>query len=121
MDSESIIALIGGLGIGSGLTSALSFYLNSRMDKATKQFEEKKAAYLGLLESLHKAAVEPSNSNAKNYGFWSARISLVGSPEVVINATLLPTHEPDSASRIKIFDALLNAMRADLKIDERKI
>lgn len=62
--------LIGGLGLGALLQSALDFHQSRKAVVADRLCQEKREAYLGRLRALHVAATEPSDENAKAYALW---------------------------------------------------
>jgi hypothetical protein len=116
-----ILPLIGGLGIGSLLTTLLQTWMQRASDKRIRAFTEKREAYLGLLAALHDAAVKKSDFAAKTYALWQTKVTLVGSPAVVRYAQGIVDSNPKSFERETAFDSLLTAMRADLGIDERPL
>jgi hypothetical protein len=50
---EWILPLFGGLGLGSLLTKIVDHYLAKQQSKEMRIYQEKREAYLGLLEALH--------------------------------------------------------------------
>jgi hypothetical protein len=85
----------------------------------TATFEEKKAAYVGLLEAYHLAAIERTEVAGKHFAYWQVRCDLVA-PAAVREATarIVATND-DRDGRIRAQDALIEAMRADLGIGPR--
>ncbi|RUR21750.1 hypothetical protein ELY20_11005 [Legionella qingyii] len=59
MEVNTVLAVLGGLGVGSLLNSLVAHFTNQRSKQKERRYEEKKAAYIGLLTSLHDAAVYP--------------------------------------------------------------
>ena len=114
MELSVITALIGGLGIGTLLNSLFNAYNDKQKQKNNRQYEEKKHSYSGLLEALHKAAVEPSNAASKEYALWQTKCSLFGSKDVVHFAQKIVDTNDDRIERDKAFNGLLEAMRRDL-------
>lgn len=112
---EWILPLIGGLGIGSLLTSIVSYYLNKRVSFEARNYQEKREAYLGLLGALHKAAVSPSDLNSKDFALWQTRVNLFGSLQVS-NAVegIIATNDGPRSEREKFFKILIDEMRLDL-------
>ena len=113
---EWVLTLIGGLGIGSLLTSLITHVITRRATTTDRWYQEKREAYLGLLTSLREAAVCPSNENAKTYALWQMRCDLFGSPAVskyaqrMIDTTNEPREERADALR-----NLIEAMKLDLR------
>ena len=108
--------LIGGLGIGSLITSIATYLLSRRATANDRWYQEKREAYLGLLSALHDAAVQPSDSKSKAYALWQSRCDLFGSPAVSIYAQrIADTNDGPREARIEAFNGLIQAMKADLK------
>lgn len=107
--------LVGGLGLGALLKSLLDFHQSRRAAVADREYQEKREAYLGLLDALHAAAIEPSDAHSKAYALWQTRCQLFGSPAVVQQAqALVDTNDGPREARHAAFTALLNAMQRDL-------
>lgn len=116
MDITTIVVyLIGGIGIGSVITTIITTISRKREILNERVYKEKRGAYLGLLRSLHNAAVEPSEKNAKEYALWQTRIQLFGSKESADFAQKIVDSAPGSGVRHLAFEGLLKAMRDDLK------
>ena len=108
--------LIGGLGIGSLVTQAVGHYMGRRASTNDRLYQEKREAYLGLLNALHDAAVRPSAERAKAYALWQTLCSLFGSPEVSKYVQMMvDTNDGPADKRQAAFLGLIEAMRADLK------
>ncbi len=76
-----LISLFTGLGIGSLLSVALQYYFNERSKSKTLAFQEKKEAFIGLLNAYHQAAVRPSDENSKNFAYWQIRCELISTEQ----------------------------------------
>lgn len=112
---EWLLPLIGGLGIGSFLTKVTDHFLNRQSRTRDRLYQEKREAYLGLLDALHRAAVQPSNENSKAYALWQTRVQLFGSPEAAKAAQgIVDTNTGPRDLREQEFKALLDAIRRDL-------
>ena len=113
---EWVLPLIGGLGLGSLLTSVVSHFLSKRSQIDSRLYQEKREAYLGLLEALHKAAVFPSDLNSKNFALWQARVNLFGSTGVGKAVEgMIATNDAPRVERDKVFKMLIEEMRLDLQ------
>lgn len=75
------IAGVGGV-LGSILTTLIQSWLNRSATIKSRNFKEKKEAYIGLLDAYHQAAITKSNENAKNFAYWQIRCDLVAPLEV---------------------------------------
>jgi hypothetical protein len=80
-------------------------------------YQEKREACLGLLNSLHSAAVRPSDENSKNYALWQTRCELFGSTDVARYAqAIVDTNDAPREERNTAFRNLIEAMKIDLKV-----
>lgn len=107
--------LLGVFGIGAIFKTILDAVLSTKKEKAALQYKEKREAYLGLLDALHKAAVSPSDENSKAFALWQTRVSIFGSQEAS-NAVqgIVDTNDGPRESRNVHFDNLLKAIKEDL-------
>lgn len=112
---EWAIGLIGGLGLGSLITSVATHFMSRRATASDRWYQEKREAYLGLLNALHDAAVHPSDASSKAYALWQTRCELFGSPMVSKHAQQIVDTNDRRPEREKAFRDLIEAMRADLK------
>jgi hypothetical protein len=108
--------LIGGLGLGSLITSVTTYFMTRRATARDRWYQEKREAYLGLLSALHEAAVNPSETKANAYALWQSRCDLFASPDVRLYAqTMTETNDGPREARIEAFNGLIQAMKADLR------
>ncbi len=114
----NILSLLTAFGLGSVLTALIQSWLAQRSKQDDRRFREKQAAYIGLLEALHRAAVEGTVEAAKNFALWQMRCKLVA-PEVVRKSIerFVETKE-DQEVRAKTHEGLKAAFRADLGIEK---
>ena len=111
-----VLPLLGGLGIGSMVTTLLNHYFTRRAQKSDRLQVEMREAYIGLLGSLHAAAVEPTDANQKAFALWQIRCQLFGSSEVAKFAqSIIDTNDGPRSARTVALDGLIAAMRADLR------
>lgn len=98
------------------MTALVQSWLSQRSKRDERSFREKQAAYIGLLEAYHRAAVEGTDEAGKNFGYWQMRCELVA-PETVRKAIerIVETNA-DRTGRRKAHEALKSALRADLGI-----
>jgi len=116
MNIELFLSLFAAAGLGSVLTVLVQHNLEINKERREKSFNEKKEAYVGLLRSLHDAAVEPSDKASKEYAYWQLRCELV-SPPIVRQAIqgIVDTND-DPPARSMAYDKLKDALRSDLGI-----
>jgi hypothetical protein len=115
MDYNTLLGIIGGLGLGTLLNSVVSSLIAKKTKRNERLYEEKRTAYLGLLSALHKAAVKPSNESSKEYALWQTQCSLFGSDKVAYYAQMIvDTNDSPRPERDKAFKGLIEAMRSDL-------
>lgn len=115
MEVNTLLAVLGGLGVGSLLNSLVAYFTNQRSKQKERRYEEKKAAYIGLLTSLHDAAVSPSDINSKAYALWQTKCQIFGSEKVIrFTQEIVDTNDGPKEERHKAFLSLLSAIRQDL-------
>jgi len=113
---EWVLPLLGGLGLGSLLKSYIDHFNARRATTSDRLYQEKREAYLGLLDALHKAAVHSSDENSKNYALWQTRCQLFGSLEVAQFAqAMTDTNDGPISAREGAFAGLIKAMKDDLR------
>lgn len=112
----NILSFLTAFGLGSIVTALVQAWLSNRSKRDERGFREKQAAYIGLLEAYHRAAVERTEDAAKNFAYWQMRCELVA-PEAVRKAIerIVETNE-DRIGRAKAHEALKAVLRADLGI-----
>ena len=107
--------LLGVFGIGAIFKTILDSVLSAKKDRASLQYKEKREAYLGLLDALHKAAVSPSDENSKIFALWQTKVSIFGSQEASDAVKgIVDTNDGPRESRNMYFNNLLKAIREDL-------
>ena len=111
----TIIEFLSAFGLGAIVTALIQAYLSHRSYISQRNFQEKKEAYTGLLDSFRLVLIKHNAENAKNVGYWQMRCNLVGSSEV--NRTLKEIIEADKTTQPEKLEHLQNAMRKDLKVD----
>ncbi len=107
---------ISAVGIGSVVSIGVQYFLAQRGQKKQRSFEERKAAYIGLLEAYHRAAVENSDEAAKNFAFWQMRCEIVGPSNIRKAIAGIVATNDDRSERTIAHENLKNAIRADLGI-----
>ena len=114
---EWLFPLIGGLGMGSILKGLCDHFLNNKSQKEERFYREKREAYLGLIEALHQSDVHPSLETAKNFGNWTNRCKLFGSPGVIkaAHGMIDTSNDVEGEERKKAYSALFEEMRRDMR------
>jgi len=103
---------IGGI-VGSLLTTIIQAWLQNKQLHADRVFQEKKEAYIGLLEA-YKVATQKGYDNEKEFAYWSVRCELVASAEIIALIETMKTS--DYVIQDKAFKGLKTALRKDLGI-----
>lgn len=116
MPGMDILPLLTAFGLGSIVTAVVQSWLSQRSNRDDRRFREKQAAYVGLLEAYHRAAVEGTDEAGKLFAYWQMRCELVA-PKPVRDAIwrIVETND-DRVGREKAHDDMKTAMRADLGI-----
>jgi hypothetical protein len=114
---------IGGI-IGSLLTTLLQAWFAHRIGLVARNFQEKKAAYIGFLEALHQSDVERTRETSMAAGHWRNRCELVASKDVLASIQRIFETNPDlhgemNPERPQAIEKLRQAMRKDLGVDTR--
>lgn len=113
-----LLPAITGLGLGAVLKSFIDFYINKSTSRKKIQYTEMRDAYIGLLDALHKAAIESSATNSKNFALWQTRIQLFGSNDVQEAVQgIIDTNDGPRKDRDKYFNNMIASMRKDLAKD----
>jgi hypothetical protein len=112
---EWALPLLAGLGIGSLLNSIADHFMARQANISDRWYQEKREAYLGLLKSLHDAAVYPCDENSKAFALRQTHCELFGSNDVTRYAqAIVDTNDSPRDQRNEAFKNLLQAMKADL-------
>ena len=120
-EANSWLPLFGAFGLGSVVTSIVSSWLGARHKQAERSFEERKEAYMGLLQAYHKAAIaSPSEQEfaAKDFAYWQLRCDIVGPPAVRSAITEIIASNDDQIKRAVAHERLKRSIRKDLKISK---
>ena len=120
---QSWAVFLGGLGIGSAVTSALTALVQHSLARRAKQQDlrmiELKEAFTGFLAAYAKMNEnDTSRENQVNFGLWVARIQLVASSKVSASIEAVKQTKANSEARGAAIDAMLLAMRKDLGIGQ---
>ena len=110
------IPLLTAFGLGSIVTALVQSWLAQRSKQDERAFREKQAAYVGLLEAYHRAAVEGTDEAAKAFAYWQMRCELVAPASVRDAIRRIVETNDDRAARMKADHDMKEAMRADLRI-----
>lgn len=113
-----VIQLVSAAGLGAIIATALQSYLTDKSAQKQRNFLEKKEAYVGFLNAIHRSEIEQTEEASLYAGHWVNVCDLVGSQDVrkalidykrtnPINGGVHPDR-PDVMKRLK------NAMRKDL-------
>jgi len=111
-----LITLIGGIGIGSVIQVVIANRARKKELFENRTYKEMRNSYIGLLNSLHNAAVNPSDRSSKEYALWQTRVELFGSSKVSKYVQDIIDTNPGSQERNVAFNSLISSMRADLGI-----
>lgn len=62
---EWLLPLIGGLGIGSLATKVVEIWLSNKKSLESRIYQEKREAYLGLIDAIRNVIIDPKVENKK--------------------------------------------------------
>ncbi|OUS04493.1 hypothetical protein A9Q96_16285 [Rhodobacterales bacterium 52_120_T64] len=92
--------------------------LTQRGQKKLRDFEERKAAFIGLLEAYHRAAIEDTDEAGKNFALWQMRCEIVAPMSVrEAIAKIIDTND-DRSRRATAHERLKEVMREDLNVSK---
>jgi len=115
---SEILPLLTAFGLGSIVTALVQSWLQRKGKIDDRNFEERKKAYVGLLEAYHKAAVEPSDTNSKNFAYWQMRCDLVAPKNVRHAIEKIVTTNDNIEGRHLAHEQLKSALRNDLSVSK---
>lgn len=112
---------VGGV-VGSLVTTLVQALFSNRAATRARDFQEKKEAYIGFLEALHRSDVEQTREASMRAGHWKNRCDLVASPSVRAVIEKIFETNPDvngnvHPDRPKVIGDLRRAMRSDLGVE----
>lgn len=112
----NVISLLTAFGMGSLITVVVQWYLSARLTAKKRQYEERKEAYIGLLESWVRQENDGfTEDSLRDVGHWVLRAQLVASEHVYNLLCAWSDAEPGCSERIKTTQKLKTAMRDDLR------
>lgn len=115
---SQLIPLLTAFGLGSVMTALIQNLLALRSQRLERSFKERQAAYIGLLEAYHQAAVTGSPEAAKNFAYWQIRCDIVAPHSVRTAIEHIVKTNDDPVGRSHAHSELKTAMRADLAISK---
>ena len=116
----NILPILSAFGLGAIVTTAVQSWLSMRAEFIKRKFQEKKEAYLGLLNAIHESEISQTDAAAKYVGVWLDRVELVGSQEAINPSRRLLETNPQNGNahpeRPRVLSDLKSAMRKDLGV-----
>ncbi|WP_126166891.1 hypothetical protein [Shewanella khirikhana] len=114
---EMILAIAGGLGIGSLLTQAVLHFLQRKSKKDDVRTERLEQAFASLLVAYTDVIKNADDRNHQlTFAMWEARIQLIASDNVVKSIQILKQTAPHTPARGDALEKMIAAMRNDLGI-----
>jgi len=108
---NSIIAIIGGLGIGSIITT----YLQEKKQRSKFLYEQKLLTYTGYLESLSNVITKGSKENKQNVVYWTTRLKLVSNEKIISISMSFFNSNSSGEVFLKLRDEIIEEMAKDLR------
>lgn len=112
------IQLISAAGLGAIIATVIQSWLTERTAIKQRNFQEKKDAYVGVLNAMHRSEIEQTNDAALYVGHWVNICEIVGNKLVRdclrrhMNSN--PVDGKAHPDRPKVMADLKEAMRKDL-------
>ncbi len=104
---------IGGI-IGSLLTTVAQAWLSHKSYIVNRNFQEKKEAYMGLLEAYRIACLKSGQNEKNNFAYWAVRCDLVAPKEIRLFIEQMKTQ--DHKQQNVAFEKIRQLMRKDLGV-----
>ncbi|WP_291729855.1 hypothetical protein [Leisingera sp. F5] len=98
------------------MTAVVQSWLSSRTKALERSFQERKEAYIGLLEAYHRAAVNGTDESAKSFAYWQMRCEIVGPQPVRDSIEEIIASNTDRKGRSHAHEKLKSSIRKDLGI-----
>ena len=109
------VALLTAFGVGSAVTAGIQYFLATRSAAMRRSYDERKEAYIGLVEAWVNQEQEGNSSkNSLDVGHWHLRCQFVAPKGMLPILEKWAAAKPGSAARIEATDQLKSAMRNDL-------
>jgi len=111
-----ILPFITAFGLGSVLAGIVQWFFSSHSAIKKRKYDERKEAYVGLLESwVRQQNEEYSETSELDVGHWLLRSQLVASGKVFVLLQKWQDTHPGTEERIDTTKRLKSAMRDDLR------
>ena len=110
-------ALLGGLGLGSLITTVIGMILNQSQERARYLRDKKEQAYIGLLRAYSDAMEHSDEKRRLEFVHWHFQVQLFGGKAVdAIIREFYEQTEYKPGSQIEVRQRLIAAMRQDLGV-----
>lgn len=110
------LALVTAFGFGSIVSVLIQAVLSQRGQRVLRDFEERKAAYIGFWEAIRRQDRKFDEGSKIDLGHWIVRCELVAPVSVREALDYWNNMVPDDAQRPMATAALKESMRKDLGI-----
>jgi hypothetical protein len=109
------LAILTAFGVGSAVTALIQYVLTSRAATKRRTYDERKEAYLGLVESwVKQQQTGVSSDNELDVGHWLLRCQFVAPAKMMPLLQKWADTAPGTTERIQVTDHLKAEMRNDL-------
>jgi hypothetical protein len=115
------LEIISAFGLGAIFTTILQSWFNVYVLNKTRSFQEKKDAYIGLLNAFYRLTIpEHAETAAKEFALWQMRCELVSPPRVrkAIQQVIDTDSDRFGATRHQAVEELKDSMQSDLGISK---
>lgn len=120
---ENVIALLTAFGLGSIVSVFIQTWLTNKASINKRNFEERKAAYNGLIDAYYETSISSDdenhfNNSKKNFARWVMRCELVAPKEILVAICNLQdiNHMPEHSEQA--YNDLVQFMKADLGVSK---
>lgn len=118
MDGLGVLAtLLGGLGIGSLITTLISYWISNKNSSSEYRRQKKEECYIGILSAYQQAMIEPGERSRIEFLAWDLKVQIFGSKEVSNLVQEFYEVENRYEKQYETRKKLVQLMRKDLEID----
>jgi hypothetical protein len=111
---NSLLALLGGIGLGAILKSIVDYFLNKKSSRSKTQYIETCEAYVGILSALHKISIIKNHETSKDFGLAHMKVRLFGSEKVASLISEAINADTESRKNEILEKEMIDAMKSDL-------
>ena len=111
-----MLEYLSSFGLGAVVVTLVQTLLNLYHEKRTRAFNEKKEAFVGLLDAYRQVAIKNTDQERKKFDYWQIRCELVSNTKIRQAIQSLKDTNPNTVERFEAHETLTRLLRKDLGI-----